>query len=95
VNEVEMVFRNNASYRLWIDKSKTTGYIRIIKRIKFSTFIALCKDIYLKLDRTIDLSLQIIIYIPRSLYDMMAKNVHEFIEFCQICSKMNIEIVIR
>jgi len=95
MHEIEIEFRNARSYRSWIDKSRTTGYIRIIKRIKFSTFITLCRDTYLKLDRSLDLSRQIIIYIPRSLYDLMSRNVQEFITFCQSCTDVKIELSVR
>ncbi|MGD0079861.1 MAG: hypothetical protein ABSB80_04330 [Methanoregula sp.] len=84
-------FRNTKSYRIWIDKNGT-GHIRIVKRINFSTFISLCRETYLAIDRTTDLSIRIIIYVPRSLYDVMSENVREFIMFCRSCTDAVFEL---
>jgi hypothetical protein len=91
MEETGREFRNTKSYRIWIDK-KGTGHIRIVKRINFSTFISLCRETYLALDRTSGLSTRIIIYVPRSLYDGMSENVREFIMFCRSCTDAVFEL---
>jgi hypothetical protein len=91
MNETGREFRNTKSYRIWIDKTGT-GHIRIVKRINFSTFISLCRETYLALDRTPGFSPRIIIYVPRSLYDVMSENVREFITFCRSCTDALFEL---
>jgi hypothetical protein len=91
MNETGREFRNTRSYRIWIDTTGT-GHIRIVKRINFSTFISLCRETYLALERTQGLSPRIIIYVPRSLYDVMSENVQEFIIFCRSCTDAVFEL---
>jgi len=91
MNETGREFRNTKSYRIWIDKTGT-GHIRIVKRINFSTFISLCRETYLALDRSSGLSPRIVIYVPRSLYDIMSENVQEFITFCRSCTDAVFEL---
>ena len=91
MKETGREFRNTKSYRIWIDKSGT-GHIRIVKRINFSTFISLCRETYLALDRTQGLPTRIIVYIPRSLYDVMSENVREFVTFCRSCTDAVFEL---
>ena len=91
MNETGREFRNTRSYRILIDKTGT-GHIRIVKRINFSTFISLCRETYLALDRTSGLSTRIIIYVPRSVYNVMSDNVREFITFCRSCTDAVFEL---
>jgi hypothetical protein len=91
MKETGREFRNTRSYRIRIDKNGT-GHIRIVKRINFGTFISLCRETYLALDRTSGSSTRIIIYVPRSLYDVMSENVQEFITFCRSCTDAVFEL---
>ncbi|ACL16493.1 conserved hypothetical protein [Methanosphaerula palustris E1-9c] len=91
MNETGREFRNTKGYRIWIDETGT-GHIRIVKRVNFSTFISICRETYLELARTPELSPRIIIYVPRSLNDVMSENVREFITFCQSCTDTEFEL---
>lgn len=69
----EKEFRSTLGYRIWIDK-EGKGHIRIVKRIIFRTLISLCRETYLALDRSHGTPPRII-YLPRSLYEVMSENV--------------------
>jgi len=84
-------FRKTDSYRIWIDENGT-GHIRIVKRINFRTLISLCRETYLVLEAPGISTPRIIIYVPRSLYDVMSENVQEFIMFCRSCTDAVFEL---
>ncbi|WP_424028201.1 hypothetical protein [Methanoregula sp.] len=88
--------RKTPSYRVWIDE-KNVAHFRLVKRINFKTFIGLCRESYLAIDKETELHElhpRIIIYIPRSLYDEMSENVSEFIMFCRSCTDATFELSI-
>jgi hypothetical protein len=84
-------FQSTRSYRIWIDENDV-GHLRIVKRINFRTLISLCRETYLALDRSHGTTPRIIIYVPRSLYDVMSENVREFIMFCRSCTDAVFEL---
>jgi hypothetical protein len=84
--------RKTPSYRVWIDEINV-AHLRLVKRINFKTFISLCRESYLAIDKETDHP-RIIIYIPRSLYDEMSENVSEFIMFCRSCTDATFELSI-
>jgi len=85
--------RKNTSYRVWIDE-KGIAHIRLVKRINFKTLISLCRESYLAIDKKTGIHPQVIIYIPRSLYDEMSENVSEFVKFCRSCTDATFELSI-
>lgn len=91
MSQPDREFRNTKSYRIWIDKTGN-GHIRIVKRVNFCTFISLCRETYLTLDRKPGISPRIKIYVPRSLNDVLSENVWEFIAFCQSCTDAEFEM---
>jgi hypothetical protein len=91
MNQPASEFRSTQSYRIWIDENGV-GHLRIVKRINFRTLISLCRETYLALDRSPGMTPRIIIYVPRSLYDVMSENVQEFITFCRSCTDAVFEL---
>jgi hypothetical protein len=85
--------RKTPSYRVWID-DRNIAHFRLVKRINFKTFIGLCRESYLAIDKETGHHPRIIIYIPRSLYDEMSENVSEFIMFCRSCTDATFELSI-
>ncbi len=88
--------RKTANYRVWVDETGV-GHIRILKRINFTTLVALFEELHGEIKKRISSNpgkVHIIFYISKSLYDEMSVNAKEFLGFCQSCMGIKFELVL-
>ncbi len=88
--------RKTANYRVWVDETGV-GQIRILKRINFTTLVALFEELHGEIKKKISNNpgkVHIIFYISKSLYDEMSVNAKEFLGFCQSCMGIKFELVL-
>ena len=96
MNEMADFVRKTANYRVWVDEAGV-GHIRILKRINFTTLIALFEELYGEIKKRVPSNpgkIHIIFYISKSLYDEMSVNAKEFLGFCQSCMGIKFELVL-
>ena len=88
--------RKTASFRIWVDE-EGVGQIRILKRINFTTLVAIFEELHGEIKKRISGNpgkVHIIFYISKSLYDEMSVNAKEFLGFCQSCMGITFELVL-
>lgn len=96
MNEREVFIRKSANYRIWIDEAGV-GRIRILKRINFKTLVALFEELHGEIKKRITgnpVTVNIVFYISKSLYDEMSVNAKEFLGFCQSCMGIKFELAL-
>ena len=96
MNDVDVFVRKSASYRIWVDETKV-GHIRILKRINFTTLVAIFEELHGEIRKRISGNpgkVHIVFYISKSLYDEMSENAKEFLGFCQSCMGIKFELVL-
>ncbi len=96
MNGKPVFVRKTASFRIWVDEAGV-GQIRILKRINFTTFVAIFEELHSEIDKRISGSsgkVHIIFYISKSLYDEMSVNAKEFLGFCQACMGIKFDLVL-
>ncbi|VVB93885.1 Uncharacterised protein [uncultured archaeon] len=96
MNESEIFIRKSANYRVWVDEAGV-GHIRVLKRINFTTLVALFQELHGEIRKRIAGNpgkVHIIFYISKSLYDEMSVNAKEFLGFCQSCMGIKFELVL-
>ncbi len=88
--------RKTASFRIWVDEAGV-GQIRILKRINFTTLVAIFEEMHGEIKKRISGNpgkVHIIFYISKSLYDEMSVNSKEFLGFCQSCMGIKFDLVL-
>ena len=96
MNETYGFVRKTNSFRIWVDEAGV-GQIRILKRINFTTLVAIFEELHGEIKKKISSNpgkVHIIFYISRSLYDEMSVNAKEFLGFCQSCMGIKFELVL-
>ncbi len=96
MNEKEVFIRKTANYRIWVDEAGV-GRIRILRRINFKTLVNLFEELHGEIKKRIAGNpgkVHIIFYISKSLYNEMAVNSKEFLEFCQSCMGIKFDLVL-
>jgi hypothetical protein len=89
------VWKTN-NFRIWVDEAGV-GQIRILKRINFTTFVAIFEELHNEIKKRLSDNsgkVHIIFYISKSLYDEMSVNAKEFLGFCQSCMGIKFELVL-
>ena len=96
MNEVHGFVRKTNNFRIWVDETGV-GQIRILKRINFTTLVAIFEELHSEIKKKIPSNpgkVHIIFYISKSLYDEMSVNAKEFLGFCQSCMGITFELVL-
>ncbi len=93
MNEHGFIRKTN-NFRIWVDEAGV-GQIRILKRINFTTLVAIFEELHGEIKKKLtDNTPHIIFYISRSLYEEMSLNAKEFLGFCQSCMGIKFELVL-
>ncbi len=96
MNETYGFVRKTNNFRIWVDEAGV-GQIRILKRINFTTLVAIFEELHSEIKKRISGNpgkVHIIFYISKSLYDEMSVNAKEFLGFCQSCMGIKFELVL-
>ncbi len=96
MNRAPAFVRKTASFRIWVDE-EGVGQIRILKRINFTTLVAIFEELHGEIKKRISSNpgkVHIIFYISKSLYDEMSVNAKEFLGFCQSCMGIKFNLVL-
>ena len=96
MNDVQGFVRKTNNFRIWVDEAGV-GQIRILKRINFTTLVAIFEELHSEIKKRISSNpgkIHIIFYISKSLYDEMSANAKEFLGFCQSCMGITFELVL-
>lgn len=96
MNDIYGFVRKTNNFRIWVDE-EGVGQIRILKRINFTTLVAIFEELHGEIKKRISSNpgkIHIIFYISRSLYDEMSVNAKEFLGFCQSCMGIKFDLVL-
>jgi transcriptional regulator CtsR len=96
MNDMDVFVRKSANYRIWVDETGV-GRIRILKRINFTTLVAIFEELHGEIKKRISENIgkvHIVFYISKSLYEEMSINAKEFLGFCQSCMGIKFELVL-
>ncbi len=96
MNDMDIFVRKSANYRIWVDETGV-GRIRILKRINFTTFVAIFEELHGEIKKKYagnSGKVHIICYISKSLYNEMSVNTKEFLVFCQSCMGIKFELAL-
>jgi len=96
MDETQGFVRKTASFRILVDEAGV-GQIRILKRINFTTLVAIFEELHIEIKKKISSNpgkFHIIFYISKSLYDEMSVNAKEFLGFCQSCMGIKFDLVL-
>ena len=88
--------RKTGSFRIWVDEAGV-GQIRILKRINFTTLVAIFEELHGEIRKRLAGNpgkIHIVFYISKSLYEEMSVNAKEFLGFCQSCMGITFELVL-
>lgn len=80
-------------YRIWLD-CRSTGHIRITRRVSTSVIISLVRTAYLAIQRRGIQNPCIVLHISRSLCDEKSRTIDTFLEFCRECLEIDIKVLI-
>lgn len=87
----EAFFIRTASYRVVIDPAGTAR-IRIVRRVKFRTFLQVFTRAYLELRKIPGVHPHVIIYVSPSLSDELSGNLKDFLDFAVSCLEGTFEL---
>ena len=89
----EAFFIRTSSYRVDLDPAGTAR-IRIVRRVKFRTFLQVFGQVYLELRKEPGVHPHIVIYVSPSISDELSGNLKDFLDFAVSCLEGTFELCV-